>query len=87
MTLQSEDLIKDYAKKIIDRYMPIFDSLFNTFIENKSSSLSYTLQNYQCNYYESYYIDKKSEYEIKNEVRGPLMKKHKIKLRLAFLKI
>ena len=86
VTLQSENLIKDYSKKIIDRNMHKFDTLFNTFIENKSKELSNNFYYYQNNYYQSHYIDKKSEYEYQNEVRGPLIEETKNKAQVCFFK-
>ena len=86
VTLKSEDLIRDYSKKVIDRNMSKFDTLFNNFIENKSNDLSYTLYNYQYNHYENSYIDKKSSNEFKSEAREPLREETQNKAKVCFFK-
>lgn len=87
VTLQSEDLIKDYSKKVIDKNMSKFDTLFNAFIENKSNELSNTFYNYQNNSYNSYLIDnKKSTSDFKNEARQPLIEVTKNKAQVYFFK-
>ena len=45
VNLQSEELIKDYSRKVIDRNMSKFDTLFNNFINDKSYNLSNTFYN------------------------------------------
>ena len=87
VTLQSEDLIKDYSKKVIDKNMSKFDTLFNAFIENKSNELSNTFYNYQNNYWKSYLIDnKKSSSDFKNEAKQPLNEVTKNKAQVYFFK-
>lgn len=74
ISLESENLIKDFSKKIIDESMPKFNTLFNSYIDNKSSELGNTLYSYQNNYYESHYIEnKKSSDQFKNEERKKII--------------
>ena len=73
ISLESENLIKDFSKKCIDESIPKFKSLFNSYIDIKSSDLGYTLYSYQNNYYNSSYIEyKKSSEQFKNEVKNKL---------------
>ena len=77
VSLQSENLIKDFVKKIIDESIPKFDDLFENYIENKSNELANKLYNYQNNYNESYLIDnKKTVDQFKNEKRNILIEEN-----------
>ena len=86
VTLQSEELIKDYSRKVIDRNMSKFNTLFNNFIEDKTNNLSNIFYNYQYNYYRSNLIDKKEIYVFKNEARGPLIEETQNKAMVCFFK-
>ena len=87
VSLQTENLIKDFVKKIIDESIPKFDALFQKYIEDKSWELANKLYNYQNNYYESYLIDnKKSVDQFRNETRETLIEETSKKALLIFFK-
>ena len=62
ISLESENLIKDFSKKCIDESIPKFETLFNSYINSKSSDLGYTLYSYQNNYYNSSYMEYKKKF-------------------------
>ena len=66
--------------------MSKFNTLFNTFVENKSKELARDFYNYQYNHYQSSYIDKKSEEQYKYESRGPLIEETQNKAQACFFK-
>ena len=86
VTLKSEELIKDYSRKVIDRNMSKFSTLFNNFIEDKLNQLSNTFYNYQNSHYESNLIDKNDTYYFKNKSRGPLSEETQNKAMVCFFK-
>lgn len=86
VNLQSEEIIKDYSRKVIDRNMSKFDTLFNNFINDKSYNLSNTFYNYQNNQYDSSLIEKKNRYDFEYEARGPLREETQNKAMVCFFK-
>ena len=86
VNLQSEELIKDYSRKVIDRNMSKFDTLFNNFINDKSYNLSNTFYNYQNNQYDGSLIEKKNRYDFEYEARGPLREETQNKAMVCFFK-
>ena len=86
VNLQSEEIIKDYSRKVIDRNMSKFDTLFNNFINDKSYNLSNTFYNYQNNQYDGSLIEKKNRYDFEYEARGPLREETQNKAMVCFFK-
>ena len=87
VSVQSQNLIKDFVKKYIDESMPKFDALFERYIQNQSYQLAYRLYNYQNNYDNSYYIEnKKDVFEFQNEKRNDLIEATNKKAKLNFFR-
>ena len=84
---QSQNIIKDFAKKFVDESMPKFDELFERYIENESYELAHKLYNYQNNYTQSYdIVDKKNEGQFKHEKRDILKEETNKKAKMNFFR-
>ena len=87
ISVQSENLIKDFVKKFVDESMPKFDALFEKYMEDKSNELANKLYTYQNNYNQSYYINNKKNLEqFKNEKRNDLIEETNKKSKMYFYK-
>ena len=87
VSVQSENLIKDFVKKFIDESMVKFDALFENYIEEKSNELANNLYSYQNNYYQSYYIDNKKDVnQFKNEKKNVLIEETEKKTKMYFFR-
>ena len=84
---QSQNIIKNFARKFVDESMPKFDELFEKYIEFESYNLAYQLYSYQNNYNYSYDIkDKKSVEEFKYEKRDILKEETITKAKMNFFR-
>ena len=84
---QSQNIIKNFARKFVDESMPKFDELFEKYIEFESYNLAYQLYSYQNNYNCSYDIkDKKSVEEFKYEKRDILKEETITKAKMNFFR-
>ena len=87
ISLQSENLIKDFVKKFIDESNIKFDALFEKYIQDKSDELANKLYTYQNNYNQSYYIkNKKDVNQFKNENKNVLVEETNKKAKMHFYK-
>lgn len=78
VTLQSENIIKNFSKRFIDENIEKFNKLFNDYIEKKSEELAQLLYDFQeqfNNNNSSLINDKKNKDQFKNEAIDSLKEK------------